>query len=298
LPVLGEREVRAVERADLAALLHGMAYGADPKPVETNRTFTSLHGLFRWCAEVGLRDDDPALLLRKPVKAEPSAVRQREGTEPLLDTLELAQLWRAAATVNSTVLGDLLRCLLLVPLRRDEWTDLTWAELRDSFTADGWTGAALCIPATRMKGRRLAVVPLPPQAMAILAARRKITGQSANVFSVPGRNNPFNGWKRAAATLRQALGSRNDWSPHTIRKSVATAMVRDLKADELLVGRVLQHSPKAALGVTAIYQRSARIAEQAELLTRWAAHLEAAAAILDGNGVAEQVVPLGARVAL
>jgi integrase len=295
LPVLGEREVRTVERADLAALLHAMAYGANPKPVEANRAFTSLRGLFRWCAEVGLRDDDPTSLLRKPVKVEPSAVRQREGLEPLLDTVELAWLWRAAPAINSTVLGDLLRCMLLVPLRRDEWTDLTWAELREPFTADGWTGAALCIPAKRMKGRRLAVVPLSPRAATVLAERRKVTERGEHVFSVPGRASPFKGWKRAAQTLRRVLGDRDDWSPHTIRKSVATAMVRDLRADELLVGRILQHSLKAALGVTAVYQRSDRIAEQAELLSRWADHLEAVAAALDGDGSAKQVVSFGAR---
>jgi integrase len=187
--------------------------------------------------------------------------------------------------------------MLLVPLRRDEWTDLTWVELRESFTADGWDGAALCIPAKRMKGRRLTVVPLPAQAAAILAERRKITGRGANVFSVPGRAGPFNGWKRAAETLRRALGDRDDWSPHTIRKSVATAMVRDLKADELLVGRVLQHSPKAALGVTAVYQRSDRIAEQAELLTRWADHLEAVAVTIDDDSLAGKVVPFRAQLA-
>jgi len=73
---------------------------------------------------------------------------------------------------------------------------------------------------------------------------------------------------------------RDDWSPHTIRASVATALVRDLGADELLVGRILQHSPRSALGITDTYQRSSRLAEQADLLERWSEHLQAAAASL------------------
>lgn len=293
-PALGERPVKDVTRGELATLLHDMAFGAKPKPVEANRTFTSLKGFFGWCAAMDLRPDDPTVLLKRPVKVEPSAVRLREGSVPLLSLDELARLWRAAPALPSSVLPDLLRCLLLVPLRRDEWTDAAWSELREPVVVDGWRGPALCIGADRMKGRRPAVVPIPPQAVAILTARRELTGRARHVFAVPGHEAPFKGWKRASAVLRGALGDRSDWSPHTIRKSVATALVRDLGADELLVGRILQHSPRAALGITAVYQRSDRIAEQAALLARWADHLEAVAARLPAEpGQADpRVVPL------
>lgn len=71
-------------------------------------------------------------------------------------------------------------------------------------------------------------------------------------------------------------------------------MVRDLGADELLVGRILQHSPRSALGITDTYQRSRRLAEQADLLERWSEHLQTTAASLmaseaDTDG---RVVPL------
>ena len=59
-------------------------------------------------------------------------------------------------------------------------------------------------------------------------------------------------------------------------------MVRDLGAEELLVGRILQHSARSVLGVTDTYQRSSRLAEQAELLGRWASHLQAVALALAG----------------
>jgi site-specific recombinase XerD len=86
------------------------------------------------------------------------------------------------------------------------------------------------------------------------------------------------------------LPRQGDWSPHTIRKSVATALVRDLGADELLVGRILQHSPKGSLGVTAVYQRSDRLAEQAVLLTRWAQHLTTVAAGLEDKAASPPCV--------
>ena len=69
-------------------------------------------------------------------------------------------------------------------------------------------------------------------------------------------------------------------------------MVRDLGAEELLVGRILQHSARSVLGVTDVYQRSTRLAEQAELLGRWSSHLQAVAAALASAN--ERVVALPA----
>ena len=242
LPVIGTHGIRTVKPARLSALLRGIATGADPRPVEANRVYASLRGLFRWCRRNMGCPDDPTELIDKPTKVEPSVVRRREGTQPLLDMSSLRPLERGGALPGS-VLPDLLRCLLLVPLRREEWTALRWSEVRDSFTADGWKGAALQIPASRMKGRRPAIVPLSPAVVEILEARRKLTGSGDYVFAVPGKDTPFAGWRRGAGTLRAALGKRTDWSVHTIRASVATAMVRDLGAEEL-AGRA--HSP--ALG--------------------------------------------------
>jgi integrase len=286
-PPIGSREVRAVSLADLYGLLHRMAHGHDAIPVEANRVHGSLRHFFRWCRKAGLRDDDPTDLLDKPTKVEPSAKRRREGSEPLLDISELAELLNAAPTLPGAVLPYLVPCILMMPMRRDEWTRLEWREVQTNFTADGWTGAALNIPATRMKGRRPAVVPLPASVLKIIEGRRKFTGGGRFVFSVPGKSGPFAGWRSGADVLRAALNNgrskanqRHDWSLHTIRHSVATAMVRDLGADELLVGRILQHSPRNVLGVTEIYQRSPRLAEQAALLDRWSTHLRAVAARL------------------
>jgi integrase len=301
IPIIGDDDMRTATKAQLHSLVHDMAFGKDAKPVEANRVYTSLRGFFRWCVEADLREDDPSSLIRKPTKEEPSAARRREGTEPLLDMTELAKLWNLAPKLPGAVLGDLVRCLLLVPLRREEWTGLRWAERRDGFIADSWKGTALRLPAARMKGRRLAIVPMPQAAADILDERHTLTGKGEYVFAVPGHDSAFAGWRRGADTLREALGAdlpskqrRKDWSPHTIRASVATALVRDLGADELLVGRILQHSPRSALGITDTYQRSSRLAEQADLLAQWSEHLQAVAGSLT-MPTKESVVALGVR---
>jgi hypothetical protein len=64
--------------------------------------------------------------------------------------------------------------------------------------------------------------------------------------------------------------------------------VRDVGADEGLVKRILQHSEESLLGVTAIYQKSRRLKEQAEMLQKWCALIEKVAAETEaGTNVAQ-----------
>jgi hypothetical protein len=113
LPTIGTAGVRSVKPEMLSKLLRGMTTGDDPTPVEANRVYTSLRGLFRWCHRNLGCPDDPSALIDKPTKEEPSAVRRREGMEPLLDMTELAQLWNITSTLPGDVLGDLVKSLLL-----------------------------------------------------------------------------------------------------------------------------------------------------------------------------------------
>lgn len=276
IPAIGAKQVDAVLKADVDDLLHKMAFG-DGLKVEPNRTFTSLKGFWSWAVyQRGYRPDDPMAGMKRPVKFEPSQLRQRAGTVAVLSLAELARLWRLAPTLNSSVLPDLVRCMLAVPLRREEWTALRWSEFRE-IAEDGWAGWALKIPESRMKGRRPAVVPLPKRVADILKARKKLISDSEYVFSVPGSERPFAGWRRGAETLRNALKAEVAWVPHDIRRSVATALARDIGADTEIIKRILQHSEENLLGVTAIYQRSRRLSEQAAALEKWLDTLEAAA---------------------
>jgi integrase len=276
-PLLGSKPVDAVTKANIDELLHAMVHKGGMR-AEPNRVFTSLKGFWTWAVyQRGYRPDDPMAGMKRPVKLEPSQARQKAGTVAVLDLADLAKLWRIAPDLPSSVLGDLTRCILAVPLRREEWTALRWGEVRQ-VVEDGWRGWALKIPAERMKGGRPAVVPLPRQLAELLEARRRITGAGGYVFAVPGRNAPFAGWRRAADVLRRELGASIDWVPHDIRRSVATALARDVGADEGIIKRILQHSDDTLLGVTAIYQKSRRLKEQANVLQSWCDLLETVAA--------------------
>src|SRR5262249_19399687 len=166
-PVLGDKLVDRVSKADIDGLLHDLVHKLGLR-AEPNRVYTSLSGFWTWAVhQRGYRPDNPMTGMRRPVKVEPSQAQQKAGTVAVLDLYELCSLWRLAPSLQSAVLPDLLRCMLAVPLRRQEWTELRWSEVNE-IVEDGWRGWALKIPAARMKGRRPAVGPLPSQIVAHL----------------------------------------------------------------------------------------------------------------------------------
>ena len=260
---------------------------------EANRIYATLRAFAAWARRRRMIRENPfeADGIERPVKEEPSAQRQREETVRVLSLAELVDLWRGLDDEPSETVRDLVRLLILVPLRRDEIGELAWAEYEAAGEAEGHRGPLLRIPAGRMKGKRPAVVPLSVQAKALLDARREGTGLSPWVF--PGRKaeTPFHGWRKAAPRVVEALQRRQSgavaFTIHDIRRSVASALVRELGADELLVGRLLQHSTRGALGVTAVYQTSKRIREQAAILQAWADMLTTSA---EGKGRPGNVV--------
>jgi integrase len=285
-PVIGTMPVDKVSKADVDGLLHAMVKAG--LRAEPNRVFTSLKGFWNWVVyQRGYRTDHPMAGMKRLIKLEPSQARQKAGTVAVLDLDELARLWRLAPSLNSAVLPDLTRCLIAVPLRREEWTALRWSEIRQ-VVEDGWRGWALKIPASRMKGGRAATAPLPRQIVELLDQRR-VSGRSEFVFSVPGHDKAFAGWPSGAKTLRKALGARVEWTPHDIRRSTATALARDLAVDEGVIKRVLQHSADSLLGITATYQRSQRLKEQADALQAWCDLVEKVAGETDAETNVAQI---------
>jgi integrase len=283
LPSLGSKQVDQISKTDIDSVLHSLAFEQSLR-VAPNRTFTSLAGFWRWAVfQRGYRPDNPMEGMKRPIRVEPSAERHRNGTTTVLNLDELATLYRMAISLPSSVLPDLLRCLILIPLRREELTGLLWSEVENSGTEDGYSGPLLRIAARRMKARRPAVVPLSRHVATILDLRRRQTGGSTYVFSVPGSTASFAGWSYGIKVLRKYLGSNKIWTIHDIRRSVATGLARDIRVDTEIIKRILQHSDAGLIGVTAAYQRSPRLREQVEALEAWAALIERTATASGGK---------------
>lgn len=248
-----------------------------PKRVSVmpNRVHCQIMGLLRWAEEDGRLPPGSTPKVRKPIRVEPSTRRLQQGTKRVLHLSHLAALWLAVEHEAEHV-RMLLRLLLLLPLRRQEVTELEWGEVRGLMgeTATDTTtfvGPRLDIPAERMKGARPHLVPLPTAAASMLRDMRRLRGNAGPyVFSTTSGQTSFGGWQSLVHRLRRRCPDLPaGWTIHDLRTGIATAMGEELDIDEMLIARLLAHSMEAKLGITSRYDRSRRIRPMLDALERW-----------------------------
>jgi integrase len=260
LPRIGKRLLAELQLKDIARLLRELRHDKG-LTAEVNRVRSSLSALFAWGKSQGEIVHNPVLDTERV--SEPSDQREKAGQTRILTLDELVAIWRAAEGDVSPLFSALVRLLILVPLRRQEWTELAWNEIE---AGEQWF---LRLPAGRMKGKRPHAVPLPVAAVEIL---RSLPNRGAYAFSFDGQR-PFAGWRGGTARLRKAAGLPEPWTVHDVRRGVATAM-GEAGVRETVIRRLLAHSPRGFLGTTAVYEKSERLDELRHALESWARVLE------------------------
>jgi integrase len=255
-----------------------------PKRVSAiaNRVHTQVMGLLRWAEEEGRLPPGAAPKVRKPIRVEPSNERLRQGMKRVLRLSHLVSLWKAVEDEPEHV-RVLVRLLLLLPLRRQEVTELEWVEVKGlagepEIDSSTFGGARLDLPASRMKGKRPHLVPLPSAAAEMLRDVARNRGNAGPyLFSVTSGQSPFAGWQSLVHRLRRRCPDLpTGWTIHDLRTGIATAMGEELDIDEMLIARLLAHSMESRLGVTWRYDQSRRIRPMLEALTKWEVLLMAA----------------------
>jgi integrase len=123
-----------------------------------------------------------------------------------------------------------------------------------------------------MKGKRPHAVPLPAAAVAILQGLRDARGPGAGpfIFSLTGGQTHFAGWRKAAPRIARAAALDVPWVIHDLRRGAASAM-GEAGVREAVIRRILAHSARGLMGVTATYEGSERLGELRDALERWAA---------------------------
>jgi integrase len=259
-------DAEEMSRHDLVPLLRKIA--TERGSVTANRAKATLSACFVWAIKHGLlrRDNSPTAFL---------PTWEEKSRERALSLEELARVWAAAPLVNETF-GRMLRLLILTGCRRSEISDLSWQEV-------DFGRGVLELPGSRTKNSLPLVVPLPPAALAILANTPKMS--TGGIFI------GFRSWSHAKRRLDDMLGLAS-WVVHDIRRSVSTGLREHLAADGHLVELILNHVSGARAGVAGTYDRSQRLAERRELLTKWA-ELVTTAAGEPAPAKAENVVAIG-----
>jgi integrase len=170
-----------------------------------------------------------------PSLEQPATVGKRER---VLTNEELRAIWPHLRGAR----GDVIRWLLWTGCRLNEAAGMPWGEIEH----DRWT-----IPAARAKNGRQRVVPLPPQAVALLET---LAGGKPDALVFPSkRGGILSNWDRETKRLHKASGTTG-WHRHDLRRTVAT-MLGDLGFAPHVVSVVLGHA-HIAEGATALYLQS------------------------------------------
>jgi len=155
-----------------------------------------------------------------------------------------------------------LRLLALTACRPSEVRSAAWRELEDlDGKAPLWR-----IPAQRVKTKVEHIVPLPPQAVALIAALRPLSGHGAFLF--PGQQRfeqPIG--RNAFFDVLHRCGFRGEHCAHGFRSSFSTIMNERYPDDWAAIEAALAHVVKGARGV---YMRSNYLERRRELMAAWA----------------------------
>jgi integrase len=246
----------------------------------SHRIRSVMSQILRYGVACGLCDRDLTADLRgalKPIPRKHHAALDAGGTT---DPVKVGALLRAIDGFDgSVVVKCALRLHPLVATRPGELRHAEWSEI--DFDTATWS-----IPAGRMKMKNPHIVPLSPQALAVLRELHKVSGQGTYLFpSVRSTAKPISD-NTMNAGLRRLGYSKEEIVSHGWR-----AIFRTL-ADEVLQERIdiieaqLAHQVKDALGRA--YNRTSFLKERRDLMNRWGSYL-------DGLKKANKVIPLVKR---
>lgn len=298
VPAWGTRKVKDITRADVDALVSPVATGDEskgikPRPAEAGHRLALVRKMFSFALDKGIIDMHPCLRMKSP------GGKPKARTRALTSARELRLLWRITEpgsiwtkepgkrrTTNrvrdsrfTQGEGDALRLVLLTGARASEVTEMPWAEL--DLDAGTWV-----LPASRSKNKRPHLVPLLPEAVAILRRRREEV-EGDYVFPAARRaymadENLSRPLKAVCARLaRIGLVS---FTTHDLRRTVETGMAA-AKVPKEYRDRVLNHVDASVGGVH--YNMYDYADEKREGLEKWARRLEGML-----KGAASNVVPL------
>jgi integrase len=235
----------------------------DGSASEVRHVYGALSRFCGWMVEEGLIGANPCDAL--PRRQRPKLGSSRDHVPSLA---ELKAVW---AAVEDEPMRDLVRFMLLLPLRRDEVAGLLWSEV-------DLDCGRIIIAAERMKNREAHELPLSKLALAILAAREpaKPSGSSpgAGALVFPsGEGKSYDGWNRLLTRIRKALEQADAardarFNVQDIRRAFATHLAE--RFDENLLDLMLAHRPASRSGSGAAYQKAKRLNERPAVMAVWA----------------------------
>jgi len=218
---------------------------------EAHNGFGHLRRLCSWAIGTGEFGVTTSPLERlRPVEL----IGAREARDRVLKDDELRAVWKTAGEMPYPY-GPLFRLMILTGQRESEVAGMRWSEVDKGKRL--WT-----IPADRMKGDRAHEVPLTAEALAVLDALPRFTGDC--IFTTTGGVKSVNGFGKAKERL-DALSGVTGWRLHDLRRTARTHFSA-LPVPDNVRELVIAHAQK---GLHKVYDLHSYQAEKRECLELW-----------------------------
>lgn len=258
-PWIGGRPIADITAKELLATVTRIA---DRGAVETaHRALQNCGQVFRYAIATGRAERNPAPDLRgalPPVKpTHLAAITAPPEIGGLLRAIESYQ--------GSFITKCALRLAPLVFVRPGELRQAEWSEI-DLVSAE-WN-----IPGHKMKTREPHLVPLSPQAVAILIELHALTGRGRFVFPSPRTTmRPMSNMGIMSA-LRRMGYAKDEMTGHGFRAMARTVLDQELGFRVDYIEHQLAHTVRDPLGRA--YNRTTHLPERRRMMTAWADYLD------------------------
>lgn len=265
-PWIGSRPIDTIRPTELLALLKRVE---DRGAIETtHRVQQNCGQVFRYAVATGRAASDPSRDLRGALTP-----WKPEHYPTLTEPRQVGQLLRDIESYDG---GFITKCAMrLAPMlfvRPGELRHAEWSEI--NLEAAEWR-----IPAAKMKGRIMHIVPLARQALAILEELQPLTGKSRWVFPGVRTNGEPMSENTVNAALRRLGYDRTKLTAHGFR-GMASTMLHECGWPSDVIERQLSHAERNA--VKAAYNHAEHLPARRKMMQAWADHLDA---LRQGGGV-------------
>ena len=248
-PVLGDKRVNAITRADVLAAISGTW---TEKPAAAKLALSRIRAVLDWATGRGFAESNPA---DKGVEAAlPRQTRRVRHVRAVHHSEVPAVLAKIEASTATKAVRLALRWAVLTASRPGEATGLLWSEV-------DMAAKVATIGPDRMKAGREHRIPLSPEALAVLAEARTLGGRRGLVFPT------LTGRRIAPATFLALLRRLDvDSTAHGFRSSFSS-WAADSGVDREVREAALAHVVK---GVEGAYQRSDLFDARRAIFEAWA----------------------------
>lgn len=263
-PHIGSRPIAEIGAPELLEVLKRVEKRG---VVETAQRLRQTCGqVFRYAITTGRGKNDPTVALRGALGSSKKSRGHR--AIPLGDLPEFLRALQAYDGDTRTHLA--LRLMVLTFVRTTELRAARWSE----FENIDQSNALWRIPAERMKMKREHVVPLAPQAVAVLRELRALPGFEASpyVFPSPAREGYMSNNTMLYAMYR--MGYHGRATVHGFRAMASTAL-NEMGFRPDVIERQLAHEEQNA--IRAAYNRAEYLAERRSMMNHWANYLDSLA---------------------